>query len=66
MLDIEKMESLRAKLGLTQEEAAERAGLAGGKRHWNDIVNGRKSNVTMQTLDQIADALECRARDLVK
>ena len=66
MLDVEKIEELRVKLKLTQDEAATRAGLSGGKRQWNDIIRGRKANVTMQTLDMIADALECQARDLVK
>lgn len=51
------MKDLRQKLNLTQEEAARRAGLPSRAR-WNDIESGRKANVTMDTLDAIAKALE--------
>lgn len=65
MLDTEKMEKLRKKLGLSQEEAARRAGLA-GKQVWNDIVRRRRHNITMETLDAIAFALACKSRDLIQ
>ena len=65
MLNTRKMEARRKALGLSQEEAASRAGLA-TRQHWNAIVKGRKANVTMETLDRIAGALKCDSRDLVK
>lgn len=65
MLDTEKMEKLRTALCLSQAEAAKRAGLS-GKQVWNDIVQGRRKNITMETLDAIAAALSCEAKELIK
>lgn len=65
MLDTEKMEVLRKRRGHSQEDAAKRAGLS-GKQVWNDIVRGRRKNITMDTLDAIALALGCEARELIK
>ncbi|MHB1155278.1 MAG: helix-turn-helix domain-containing protein [Phycisphaerales bacterium] len=65
MLDTQKMESLRKKLGLTQEQAAQRAGLP-GKQVWNDIVQNRRRNITMDTLDALAKALACHPKELIK
>jgi transcriptional regulator with XRE-family HTH domain len=65
MLDVAKMKSLREKLGLSQEEAAKRAGLKGRQR-WNDIESGRKAAITLTTLDQIAKALGVKAKELLK
>lgn len=64
-LDRDKMRERRKALGLNQTEAAERAGFAGGATWWSDVENGRKSNVTLDTLAKIAAALECDARDLI-
>ncbi|HEV2293568.1 MAG TPA: helix-turn-helix transcriptional regulator [Tepidisphaeraceae bacterium] len=65
MLDTQKMEARRKSLRLSQEEAAARAGLA-GRQAWNNIASGRKSNVTLDTLNKIAGALDCDPRDLIK
>ena len=65
MLDIGKMKALREEKGLTQEEAARRAGLT-TRQQWNRIETGQSADVTMSTLDKIAKALGCKARDLVK
>lgn len=64
MLDLRKMETRRKALGLSQEEAAVRAGLA-TRQQWNAIVKGHKANITMETLDRIAEALQCDSRELV-
>ena len=64
MLDTAKVKALREKRGLTQEEAARRAGLPGRAR-WNDIESGRKANVTIQTLDAIAEALGVQPAELL-
>ncbi len=65
MLDTDFMEAARRRIGLTQEEAARAAGLR-GKQVWNDIVNGRRANITLATLDAIAQALQCDPRDLIR
>ena len=65
MLDTDKLKALRLKRGLTQEEAAQKAGF-NGKQRWNNIENGREANITMETLGKIAEALECKPKDLLK
>ena len=66
MLDSEEVERRRKDLDLTQEAAAGRAGLSGGRQHWSDIVAGRRKNITLDTLDKLAKALECSPKDLVR
>lgn len=58
MLDTAKLRSVREKLGLTQEEAARRAGKPSRARS-NDVESGRKSNFSMETLDKIARRSAC-------
>ncbi|MGE5610000.1 MAG: helix-turn-helix transcriptional regulator [Bacillota bacterium] len=65
MLDTEKMRQLREKLGLTQEDAAKRAGLD-TRQAWNNIESGRQTNVTIEKLERIAAALDVKAKDLLK
>lgn len=64
-IDIEKIKSLREKKGLTQQEAAEAAGLE-IKQRWNQIETGRTNNVTVETLEAVAKALGVKAKDLLK
>lgn len=63
MLDIEKMKDSREKAGLTQTQAAEKAGVS--RQRWNDIESGRKSNIELDTLAAIAKALRCDPCDLL-
>lgn len=63
-LDREKIRARRRELGLNQTDAAERAGVPGAQ-FWSDIENGRRANLTLETLLKIATALECDARDLI-
>ena len=65
-LDREKMKSLRIAADLSQGAAAAAAEITGGAGQWSDIENGRKANVTLETLSKIAAALKCDARDLIK
>jgi len=65
MLDLEKIELLRKERGLSQQEMALRAGLT-GKQVWNDIVQGRRENITMKTLDAIAKALGVNPREIIR
>ena len=65
-LDREKMKSLRETAGMNQVDAAGAAGIPGGASAWSDIENGRRANVTLDTLSKIAKALGCDARDLIK
>lgn len=65
MLDTEKIKALREKLGLTQEQAANKAGLE-SRQAWNKIEAGRQPSITLTTLDKIAAALGVKAKDLLK
>lgn len=64
-LDRAKLRQLRETQGLTMDDAAKLAGLPNRQR-WNDIENGRKPNITLDTLDKIARALGVSAKDLLK
>lgn len=64
-LDRKKIRIMREKIGLSQSQAAKRAGFNGGAAQWSDIENGWRANVTVYTLSQIAKALGCDARDLI-
>jgi len=65
MLHTEKLKQLRERAGLSQEDAAVRAGLKSKQAWWN-IESGQQSNITLETLDKIAGALKCKAKDLLK
>jgi transcriptional regulator with XRE-family HTH domain len=64
-LNLLKMRELRLKADLSQGDAAKLAGMTGGASQWSDVENGRKENVTLDTLSKIASALGCDARDLI-
>jgi transcriptional regulator with XRE-family HTH domain len=64
VLDLEKIKQLREKLGLTQEQAAHRAGFK-SRQAWFNIESGGQSP-SLATLDKIAAALGVKARDLLK
>lgn len=66
LLDVEKIRELRTARGWTQQQAADHADLPGGKVRWGDIETGRRANVTLETLERIADALGVEPRDLLK
>jgi transcriptional regulator with XRE-family HTH domain len=55
--------SLRTKKGWSQDVFADRTGLH--RAHIGEIERG-ESNVTLQTLKILADALDVRIRDLVR
>jgi transcriptional regulator with XRE-family HTH domain len=65
MLDTKKMRELREKSGLTQAQAAERAGWP-DKQFWWHIESGDRADVTLSVLARIAKALKCKPRDLLK
>lgn len=64
-LDTDKIRRLREALDLTQEVCAARAGLS-SRQKWNDIENGRRLNLSLETLDRIAAALGVKAKELLK
>lgn len=71
ILNADEVRRRRLELGLTQEEAAFRAGLSAksgpaGRSKWNDIEAGRRENLTLETLERIARALKCKPSDLLK
>jgi transcriptional regulator with XRE-family HTH domain len=64
-LDVQKMERLRESLGLSQEQAAKACEFS-GRSYWRDVVSGRRSNVTVETLEKIAKVLRVKPADLLK
>jgi DNA-binding XRE family transcriptional regulator len=64
MLDLAKLKKAREDAGLTQDQAAAAAGLS-GRQAWNNIERGRV-DVTLSTLDRIAQAVGKKAKDLLK
>lgn len=64
-LDVEKIRELREKAGMSQAEAAEKAGLKTRQR-WHQIESGTITNIELDTLERIATALSVRAKDLLK
>ena len=65
MLDTAKIRKLREAAGLSQGDAAKKAGLSSRQR-WFHIEGGINTNVTLETLGQIAKALGVKAKDLLK
>lgn len=64
-LDTDKIKRLREAAGLTQEEAAKRAGLR-SRQHWYKIETDDGANVTLETLEKVARALKTKAKELIK
>jgi transcriptional regulator with XRE-family HTH domain len=64
-LDTDKIKALREKLGLSQAEAAERAGFA-GRQNWYQLESGRAKNPTLDTITAVARALGVKPKDLLK
>ena len=65
-LDTQKIRQLRDKLGISQEEAARRAGFKSGRQAWHNIESGLRPNIELATLEAIAKALGVKAADLLK
>ena len=64
-LDANKIRELRKALDMNQRDAAKRAGLP-GPQFWSDMENGRRANLTIETLERVAKVLGVHARDLLK
>jgi transcriptional regulator with XRE-family HTH domain len=64
LINIARIAERRAELGLTQQEAAERAGL-GTRMRWNHVECGRKKRCTADMLYRVALALAVRMEDLI-
>jgi transcriptional regulator with XRE-family HTH domain len=64
-IDHAKIRALRIKLNLTQEQAAQRAGVA-GRQEWNKIETGVRQDLKVSTLERIAQALGVKPGDLLK
>lgn len=64
-MDTAKLKKLRERRGLSQEDAARLAGLR-GRQVWYMIESGRRTNLTLATLESIAKALGVKASDLLK
>ena len=59
-----KIKQLREKQGLSQEAAARKAGLS-GRQVWYQIESGKQKNLTLSTLERIAETLGVHAADLL-
>ncbi len=67
MVDSGKIKSKRKQLGLTLSDAAIKAGWGKyGFTRWHDIEAGRRTNLTMSTIEAIAKTLGCAATELIK
>ena len=64
-IDIEKIARLRKEKKLTFAKAAELAGMS-GRGNWAAIEHGRRQNLTITTLEEMAKVLGVKARDLLK
>jgi transcriptional regulator with XRE-family HTH domain len=60
-----RIKERRDELGLSQEEAARRAGF-NSKSHWSNVELGYRKKVSVSTLYKIALALSLRMDDLVQ
>lgn len=65
-LDLEKIKARRAKLGMTMEQAAEAAGFKSGRQYWYMLESGQRPDVPLSTVNRIAAALKCNAKDILK
>jgi transcriptional regulator with XRE-family HTH domain len=63
-IDNEKIKQRREELGMTQEDAARRAGLP-SKQAWYNVESGVKKRIAAETLYRVAVALSVRMEDLV-
>lgn len=68
VLNTNAIRDRREKLGLTLEQAAKAAGMK-SRQHWYSVetgASGGQSGITLGTLNAIAKALKCDAKDLLK
>jgi transcriptional regulator with XRE-family HTH domain len=65
MLDTDKISRLRARLKLTQADAAKAAGFQTGQA-WSEIERGKQPNIGLETLEKIAKALKVKPKELLK
>lgn len=64
-IDVDKIKRLRESLDLTMDEAARRAKLK-HRQTWYQIETGRRTNLTLTVLENVAAALGVKAKDLLK
>lgn len=65
MVNLAAIKLRRESLGLTMEEAAERAGMSGGRQRWNMLESGRRKHMSAETLYLIARGLRCTMDELM-
>ncbi len=65
-MDCAKIRTIREKLGISQQEAARRAGFKAGRQAWHNVESGMRTNIKMDTLEAMAKALNVTAKDLLK
>lgn len=67
-LDVDAIERRRKALGLTMEEAGVIAGFLQdhARQQWYMIESGRRPNLTINTINQVAKALQCPSKSILK
>lgn len=64
-LNIDYIRKRRDELGLTQAEAADKAGFPNAQK-WSNYENGRIPDPQLSTLEAIAKALRCPVAKLIR
>jgi transcriptional regulator with XRE-family HTH domain len=64
LLNHTEIRKRREKLGLSQSQAAERAGML--RPNWARIELGNQSNPKLSTLGKVAKALRCKVASLIE
>ena len=66
MIDKAKIKQRRLKLGYSLTDAAVAAGWGKvGRTRWHDIEAGRRNNLTMRTIERMAEVLKIKTKDLL-
>ena len=67
-LDVDAIRARWDRLGLTMEQAGVLAGFkeAHARQQWYMIESGRRLNLTIETINQVAKALNCPAKSLLR
>jgi transcriptional regulator with XRE-family HTH domain len=65
MIDGRKIKARREKLGLSLADAARAAGGSTTRTWWHDVEAGRRTDITVSSLQKMAKALNCPLESLL-
>jgi transcriptional regulator with XRE-family HTH domain len=63
-MNLKKIKEIRLKLGLSRERLAEMSGIT--RVHIWNIENGKTTNLTLDTIKRLADALQIEMIDIIQ